>query len=441
MKIILACALFLLMKVADISGDVVTDDEIRNRMELRSETMWVYNSNGMTVYSVEGELLNSVQKDEKCTYGGDLCNFNAIVSDNRKYVFAVQEMDDDTGYVTVHNLDTEQVVGLIPTCAKPVAIKYHSARHEMWITCATTGDEKSDGDEKSEANYNVDVIGAESLTSNHQQVSISTLSSGKVTSSVVHNDLGNVMYTSQSDSNVLTKVDLSSKEILETFSLFEGDDQGLFGMTYCNANKHMYAYTSENDLVEFDTVADSLVSKTVIPDFEFNKIVVKPEGDKVFLLGTGSVQQVNPKKNGVKSVIKDLPKTIKDAIDVVFSGENAVFLTSSKTVYVFNSERLKRKSYSIANAGHSIEMAGDGNYVWVTTQGSEIQIFELSSKGELNSVKTLTIQGTNGNRIQSVCNKERLDELNALSSLIELRVEDMEDKIMAKGEKWIEEYE
>jgi len=161
----------------------------------------------------------------------------------------------------------------------------------------------------------------------------------------------------------------------------------------------------------------------------------------VFLLGTGSVQQVNPKKNGVKSVIKDLPKTIKDAIDVVFSGENAVFLTSSKTVYVFNSERLKRKSYSIANAGHSIEMAGDGNYVWVTTQGSEIQIFELSSKGELNSVKTLTIQGTNGNRIQSVCNKERLDELNALSSLIELRVEDMEDKIMAKGEKWIEEYE
>ena len=262
------------------TGDVVTDDEIRNRMELRSETMWVYNSNGMTVYSVEGELLNSVQKDEKCTYGGDLCNFNAIVSDNRKYVFAVQEMDDDTGYVTVHNLDTEQVVGLIPTCAKPVAIKYHSARHEMWITCATTGDEKSDGDEKSEANYNVDVIGAESLTSNHQQVSISTLSSGKVTSSVVHNDLGNVMYTSQSDSNVLTKVDLSSKEILETFSLFEGDDQGLFGMTYCNANKHMYAYTSENDLVEFDTVADSLVSKTVIPDFEFNKIVVKPEGGK-----------------------------------------------------------------------------------------------------------------------------------------------------------------
>jgi len=433
MKIVLACALFLLMKVADISGDVVTDDEIRNHMELRRETMWVYNSNGMAVYNVRGKLLNSVQKDKKCTYDGDFCNVIATVSDNRKYVFAVQEMDD-TGYVTVHNLDTEQVVGLIPTCAKPVAIKYHSARHEMWITCATTGNEKSIG------NYNVDVIGAESLTSNHKQVSISTLPSGKVTSSVVHNDLGNVMYTSQSDSNVLTKVDLSSKEKLEEFSLFEGQDQGLFGMTYCNANKHMYAYTSENVLVEFDTVADSLVSKTVIPAFEFNKIVVKPEGDKVFLLGTGSVQQVNPKNNGVKSVIKDLPETINDAIDVVFSGKNAIFLTSDETVNFFNSETLKRKSFSIANAGHSIEMAGDGKYVWVTTQGSEIEIFKLLSEGELKSVKTLTIQGRKGIRIQSVCNKERLDELNALSSLIELRVEDMEDNIMAKGKKWIERY-
>merc|ERR1712028_63992 len=120
-------------------------------------------------------------------------------------------------------------------------------------------------------------------------------------------------------------------------------------------------------------------------------------------------------------------------IDVVFSGKNAIFLTSDETVNFFNSETLKRKSFSITNAGHSIEMAGDGKYVWVTTQGSEIEIFKLLSEGELKSVKTLTIQGRKGNRIQSVCNKERLDELNALSSLIELRVEDMETILWQKA--------
>jgi len=430
MKIILGCALFLSM-VTGISGDVVTNDEIRyHERKLRAETMWVYNSNGMAVYSVKGELLNGVQKDQKCKYaeGGD-CNFKATLSDSRKYVFAAQEMND-SGYVTVHDLDTEQVVGLVPTCAKPIDIKYHSARHEMWITCDTKGVDKSDG------NYNIDVIGAESLTSNHQQISVDTSPEGALTGTVVDNDLGNVMYTSQNEVNAISKIDLSTKEVLATFNLFMGVNEGLFGMTYCKENKHLYAFTSNNELVEFDTVEDSLVTKTTIPNFTFNKIAVSPKGDKVLLLGDETVHVVEPKKNGRSSEI-NFDRLTNGAIDVVFQGtKRAVFLsrTEDEEIVVLTMKTSKTKTQKVSGDVMSFELSGDGKYLWVTTDKSKINIFKVNSK--LRSVKQWKIPGSVP-KVQFVSNKEREDELNELSSLIELRIQKMEGKISDTADELI----
>jgi len=333
--------------------------------------------------------------------------------------------------VTVHDLDTEQVVGLVPTCAKPIDIKYHSARHEMWITCDTKGIEKSDG------NYNIDVIGAESLTSNHQQISVDTSPEEVVTGSVVDNNLGNVMYTSQNKANVISKIDLSTKEVLATFTLFEGDNEGLFGMTYCKDNKHLYAFTSNNDLVEFDTVEDSLVAKTSIPNFTFNKIAVSPKGDKVLLLGDETVHVVEPKKNGRSSEI-NFDRLTNGAIDVVFQGtKRAIFLsrTEDEELVVLTMKNFKTKTKKVSGGNvMSFELAGDGKYLWVTTDKSKISIFKVNSK--FRFVKEWKIPGDIP-KVQFVSNKEREDELNELSSLIELRIQTMEETISTTADKLI----
>jgi len=215
-----------------------------------------------------------------------------------------------------------------------------------------------------------------------------------------------------------------------------GVNEGLFGMTYCKENKHLYAFTNNNELVEFDTVEDSLVTKTTIPNFTFNKIAVSPKGDKVLLLGDETVHVVEPKKNGRSSEI-NFDRLTNGAIDVVFQGtKRAVFLsrTEDEEIVVLTMKNSKTKTQKVSGDVMSFELSGDGKYLWVTTNKSKINIFKVNSK--LRSVKEWKIPGTVP-KVQFVSNKEREDELNELSSLIELRIQNMEEKISATADKLI----
>ena len=82
----------------------------------------------------------------------------------------------------------------------------------------------------------------------------------------------------------------------------------------------------------------------------------------------------------------------------------------------------------------SFELSGDGKYLWVTTDKSKINIFKVNSK--LRSVKEWKIPGSVP-KVQFVPNKEREDELNELSSLIELRIQKMEGKISDTADELI----
>ena len=108
---------------------------------------WNFSPAGLSIYSVEGDLMKSIpnteicQTRESCPRGGgnctmtSSCNYYRATSDGRKNVYATVTGDNSFGAVQGFSMETGMHVGNLETCGFPYNIEYAPHREEIWTHC------------------------------------------------------------------------------------------------------------------------------------------------------------------------------------------------------------------------------------------------------------------------------------------------------------------
>lgn len=191
------------------------------KQEPIGSTMWVFNSQGVHIFSDDG-------KELKKKIGTDFLNpagIYEVAADGHKYVWAAN-MDR----VEVFDIDTGDYAGYVPSCGNPaMELRYLPTREEMWMRCARSTDSEEG---------HIDVFSTNSLSSNHEGITLP----GSVNYGwglEAHSTLGNSGYVSPYGTNYLYEIDLSSKEILANYT-FPDEVASAYDMTYSPTNKHIF---------------------------------------------------------------------------------------------------------------------------------------------------------------------------------------------------------
>merc|ERR1712176_450209 len=285
-----------------------------------------------------------------------------------------------------------------------------------WTRCAAADDD-SEGE--------IDVFSTNSLSSDHVMVKLgnSTRPYGRM---VTHSSLGNIGYATQYDANVLTKFDLSSKEVKETIQLMDGAEAA-YDFEYSPVSKHLYIQSrvccaagcgrscegSEADTIgvmEFDTVSGQFigshnslkgngVSPLTSPDGKYIVLLPYDGGETVRLLMAGTNGQESELLGDAMVGLKTSDPTYDNSnviTDVAFiQDENRNFLVvaagSAKNDVVFVDlddpdfptfkVALSNDSEPTAAAGgRNIEWARGSDYVWVNA--GEVQLMYVLKVGQ-----------------------------------------------------------
>jgi len=212
--------------------------------------MWLFNGNGLTIYSPEGNVIKEHRKSQVCPFtrtsrGQETsdCSFFDIQSDGHQYVWAANH---DTHRIDIFDIDTGDYAGYTPTCSTPLDLNYHPVRQEMLVRCAAADDD-SPGE--------IDFFSTYSISANHELVDFNMTGMRAYGRIETHSSMGNHGFATQYDKNHLTKFDLSSKEILETFEIPKA--YASYQLTYSPVNEHVFAAvrvcctcgTNETDLL------------------------------------------------------------------------------------------------------------------------------------------------------------------------------------------------
>lgn len=206
-------------------------------------SMWLFGRDGVYAFSPDGEEQRShVPSSQVCedaaTFTGPdrmYCRFSDVVSDGKKYVFAGTSRDKSS--VSVFDINTGGLVGTFESCAGPNDLEYHALRDEVWVRC--TGMDVNSTDPT-----HLDVFSA-SNPSGQIQTDIllkdRALEEGLSSTgySVVHHSLGDVGYLTDDSNPKLFKIDLSSKEIIDTLEM-QPAVHGLYDAAYSPVNQHLY---------------------------------------------------------------------------------------------------------------------------------------------------------------------------------------------------------
>eukprot|EP00980_Cylindrotheca_fusiformis_P024621 scaffold12169_cov132-Cylindrotheca_fusiformis.AAC.9 len=204
--------------------------------------MWIFGSKGVSIFSADGaDEVKHLPAEQAChnvTFRGSTglsCDFQDVVSDGRKYVWAalysVPKMD-------VFSIDTGAKVGSFDTCEGATDLDYHSLREEMWIHCATFSDTEES---------HMDVFSVQSPSS--PITSSVTLHDGSLARSygMFETDatLGDVAYATVYGTPYLNMIDLSSRVVEKKFDLSQNNPEvyGFYDIAYSPKNKHIFART------------------------------------------------------------------------------------------------------------------------------------------------------------------------------------------------------
>merc|ERR1712176_1001829 len=285
-----------------------------------------------------------------------------------------------------------------------------------WTRCAAADDD-SEGE--------IDVFSTNSLSSDHVMVKLgdSTRPYGRM---VTHSSLGNIGYATQYDANVLTKFDLSSKEVRETIQLMDGAEAA-YDFEYSPVSKHLYIQSrvccaagcgrscegSEADtlgVMEFDTVSGQFigshnslkgngVSPLTSPDGKYIVLLPYDGGETVRLLMAGTNGQESELLGDAMVGLKTSDPTYDNSnviTDVAFiQDENRNFLVvaagSAKNDVVFVDlddpdlatfhVALSDNAEATAAAGNrNVEWASGTDYVWVNA--GEVQTMYVVKVGQ-----------------------------------------------------------
>jgi len=197
-------------------------------------SMWIFSSDGVSIFSADGSPLKSMNADEVChDYTGrsggisKRCDFYDVASDGKQYVYAA--VTRGVAKIDVFDIDTGSLVGSYATCGSPRGLEYHPIRDELWVRCE---DPDADG------SY-MDVFSASGLSSNRMtNISLASDGVGSRGYTVIDNTLGDVGYTTDRNQPYLFKIDLSEKKIANRTEL--PGVAGGYEVAYSPVNKHIF---------------------------------------------------------------------------------------------------------------------------------------------------------------------------------------------------------
>lgn len=205
-------------------------DIFYHQQEHIGPSMWGFGQD-VQIYAPDGSrVIKSLGSREVCGLSNGTCMFFDVQSDGHKYVWASQL--SGTPRVDVFSITSGDYVTSIETCSTPLNLRYHPLREEMWVRCAENRpDAGQDG--------HMDVFSVNSLSADHQQVVL--VDEGNLRAygrTEIHASMGNFAYATSLDRDLLYKVDLSSKRVVQTFPM--GNLFGAYDMAYSPVNRHLY---------------------------------------------------------------------------------------------------------------------------------------------------------------------------------------------------------
>jgi hypothetical protein len=192
------------------------------KKEALGSSMWIFNEDGLKVYSNDGLEIKHKVGPEVGTFAS---SFYEIQSDGHKYVWVA-----GGARVEVFDIDTGDYAGYVPSCGNPaMELRYLPTRQEMWLRCSRTTDDESG---------HIDVFSTNSLSSNHEGITLpGAYNYGWGLE--VHSTLGNSGYAAPYNANYLYEIDLSSKEIIANYTFPDGV-ASTYDLAYSPTNKHIY---------------------------------------------------------------------------------------------------------------------------------------------------------------------------------------------------------
>lgn len=202
---------------------ISTSDAYYMKREPLGSSMWIFNSEGVTIYSDDGKELKKVGSE----VGLNEPSFYEVAADGHQYVWAAKSNE---GKVEVFDIDTGDYAGYVPSCGNPaMEMRYLPTRQEMWMRCARASDSESG---------HIDVFSTNSLSTNHQGITLPG-NTNYGWGLEVHSTLGNSGYASPYNAKYIYELDLSSKELVANFTLPE-EINSVYEMTYSPTNRHIF---------------------------------------------------------------------------------------------------------------------------------------------------------------------------------------------------------
>jgi len=192
-------------------------------------SMWHFSPDGVSIFAPNGDLLKAHEKKMVCPVsatGTNDCYYYAYASDGHKYVWAGSTAGNH--HIQAFDIDTGDYAGYMDTCSTPLDMTYHPARREMYVRCA-----EKDDDTPGE----MDVFSSETLGSNLPTISFNV--TGRAYGRLaIHSDMGPYGYSLQYNKNIITEMDLSSREVSATYEIpvaYAGYDT-----TFSPVNRHIF---------------------------------------------------------------------------------------------------------------------------------------------------------------------------------------------------------
>ena len=193
--------------------------------------MWHFSSDGLVIFSPEGNILKAPPKAETCeTYTSvnsrtnetevvNDCRYFALSSDGHRYVWAAGRSSSER--VEAFDIDTGDRVGYTETCRVPMDLGYHPGRREMFVQCHTA---------------EIDVFSVHALGLTHDKISVGEGNpAGRV---LIHSSLGSYGYSAHNAFNGIVEFDLASREMKAQYEFPLADSAR--DMAYSPFNRHIY---------------------------------------------------------------------------------------------------------------------------------------------------------------------------------------------------------
>lgn len=429
--------------------------------------MWMFGENGVSIFTPEGQEVKTLSPEHVCKNvtaddGSSRlrCDFNDVVSDGNKYVWA--SVARGVPKIDVFRIDTGDLVGSFGTCGNPRDLDVHPLREEVWVHCSEYSNiSASHMDVFSATSPSAPIISTITMHDNTPLRSFGKLA--------VHGSLGDVGYSTVTGFPSLFKIDLAERRVLKEINL-QGDNPkfyGLYDVAFSPKNGHIYArtevcctcgflgadtlecgrYGSVNitiggegtegqcgrhcqggptdtiGVVEFDTNTDTIVgTHSFVGEAPVYEPFSSPDGEHIILFGLDGGRTVEILKAGESGMKSEVEHVLTMDFNTSNVDEYAVYndfayiQTADMNCFVVSSSAdykiaivdmdtlnidyvvLKDIPYEGRRSSRQVEWAEGTKYVWIGGRSDdEAYILDLETKQVIK-----TFEGVDARKLLSV---------------------------------------